>query len=147
MEFTSIPSTYTDLVLKVSARSGSTTGTNVAITFNGSSSNVSMKLLYGNGSSAASLSDATKIAWEQSISTYTANTFSNGEVYIPNYAGSNYKSMSFDDGSENNATLAYTELGAGLWSSTAAINQITLTSSSANFVQYTTATLYGIKNS
>jgi hypothetical protein len=147
MDFTSIPSTYTDLVLKVSARSGSTTGTNVAITFNGSSSNVSMRLLYGTGSTAASLSDATKIAWEQSISTYTANTFASADVYIPNYAGSTFKSISFDDTSENNATLAFAELGAGLWSSTAAINQITLTSSSANFVQYTTATLYGINKS
>jgi hypothetical protein len=144
--FSSIPQVYTDLKVVVSARSASTSGTNVAITFNGSSSSLNMILLYGSGSAAASLTDSTKIAWEQDISTYTANTFGNAEAYIPNYTGSNYKSVGFDAVSENNATLAYAELGAGLWSNTSPITSITLTSSSANFVQYSTFTLFGVRN-
>ena len=79
--------------------------------------------------------------------TYTANTFSNFSTYIPNYAGSNNKSYSVDGVTENNATASYQIMYAGLWSNTAAINQITLVPDTLNFVQYTTATLYGIKNS
>ena len=78
----------------------------------------------------------------------TANTFANGEFYIPNYAGSTNKSVSADGVTENNATAARATLTAGLWSNTAAINQITLLPiAGGTFAQYSTATLYGISNS
>jgi hypothetical protein len=48
---------------------------------------------------------------------------------------------------ETNATAATMYLTSGLWSTTSAINQITLISYGASFVQYSMATLYGIKNS
>jgi hypothetical protein len=35
---------------------------------------------------------------------------------------------------------------AALWSNTAAINAITITSGDGNYVQYSSATLYGIKS-
>jgi len=75
----------------------------------------------------------------------TASTFGNGQVYIPNYAGSNNKSTSADTVSEDNATLAYSALTAGLWSNTAAITSITI-AAVTNFAQYSTAYLYGISN-
>jgi hypothetical protein len=81
------------------------------------------------------------------LTTDTANTFSNGEMYIPNAFGSTYKSVSADAVAENNASTAYMAMQAGLWSSTAAINQITLTPDTATsplFQQYSTASLYGI---
>jgi len=59
-------------------------------------------------------------------STATANTFGNGSLYIPNYAGATNKSLSFDSVAENNATSAWLQITAGLWSSTAAITRITL---------------------
>ena len=142
IDFSSIPATYTDLILKFTARADSGL-TGVYIAFNGSSSSFSGKYLEGNGSSAGSGSLARYVGTE-SASTSTANTFSNGEIYIPNYAGSQYKSFSADDVSENNGTTAYATLNAGLWSNTAVINQITLTITGHNFVQYSTATLYGI---
>jgi hypothetical protein len=74
----------------------------------------------------------------------TASSFSSGEIYIPNYAGSTNKSYSIDSVTEQNATGALAELIAGLWSQTAAITQITL--SSSNFQQYSTAYLYGVSN-
>jgi hypothetical protein len=77
----------------------------------------------------------------------TASTFGNGEVYIPNYAGSTNKSMSADGVSENNGTEAYTDLIANLWSNTSAITSILLYPDSGTWQQYSTATLYGIKNS
>jgi hypothetical protein len=147
ISFSSIPSTYTDLCLKVSARADTSTVAMIA-TFNGSTSGYSNKRLYGTGSSVASDSYLTTgiICVLCNDSTYTANTFANGEMYIPNYAGSTYKSASLDGVSENNATTAYAMLTAGLWSNTAAITSITLTPTSGNVVQYSTAYLYGVKN-
>jgi hypothetical protein len=150
IDFTSIPSTYTDLFLKISGRNTQPSSI-LYLTFNGSTSGYSYRRLYGNGSSAASdsASSTSSIAFIAfQVSTYTANTFSSSEVYVPNYAGSNHKSVSIDEVTENNATLSVAALDAGLWANTAAITSITLTpDSSGNFAQYSTATLYGIKNS
>ncbi len=151
IDFTSIPSTYTDLVVKISARynDASVLG---RFRFNGDTgSNYSNRRLYGTGSSVASNSDSAQtssyVFGLNDASNYTANTFSNAEFYIPNYAGSSYKSISIDAVSENNATEAYSTLQAGLWSNTAAITSIKIYQDSGLFVQYSTATLYGIKNS
>ncbi len=79
--------------------------------------------------------------------TITANTFSNVELYIPNYTSNNYKSISQDQVRENNSTTNTNSLMALLWSDTSAINQITLIPfSSGTFDQYSTAYLYGISN-
>jgi hypothetical protein len=153
IDFTSIPSTYTDLCLKVSARNdASTTVGGLWIQFNGSSSNLSSRVLYGTGSAAGSFSDTTIFAYSDAASA-TSSTFSNVEYYIPNYAGSAYKSVSVDSTMENNATASSMALTAGLWSNTAAITSIKLqtfnnsNSALANFVQYSTAYLYGVKSS
>ena len=150
IEFTSIPSTYTDLLVKLSSRSnrgGGQVSDGIAIQFNSSTSNLSMRYLDGNGSSAGSSTD-TAIWTRTSASGATASTFGNAEYYIPNYAGSTNKSVSVDGVSENNATSAFVMLSAGLWSSSAAITSIKLVSINAeNFVEYSTAYLYGISNS
>jgi hypothetical protein len=80
----------------------------------------------------------------------TASTFSNGEFYIPNYASANNKSVSFDSVTENNkATDQILALNAGLWADSAAITSIKLevNGGTYNISQYSSATLYGIKNS
>lgn len=143
IDFTSIPSTYTDLVIRLNSRASSTQNL-VDIKFNGSSTGYTRRSVYGNGTSAASASGSDSQNLIQSISTDTASTFGNTEIYIPNYAGSTNKSVSMDTLQENNGTTATALLGAVLWSNTAAINQITLTPVSGSFVQYSTATLYGI---
>jgi hypothetical protein len=150
IDFTSIPSTYTDLVIKCSLRENSGSFPNARIQFNGNTSNYSHRILFGSGSSAGSYSGTNDgidfISNDSALQ--TSNTFSNCEIYIPNYAGSNYKSVSADAVSENNATAAYALLTAGLWSNTAAITSIKLYSGSGNNqVQYSTATLYGINKS
>lgn len=159
IEFTSIPGTYTDLLVMVSARNdAAVTNGQVRIQLNGSTttSEYSLRYLIGTGSSAASgaESPASNYFW-----TYcpgdnaTASTFGNSYYYIPNYTSSNNKSISADGTMENNATGSRMNLTAYLWSNTAAITSIKLltanndTGASANFKQYSTATLYGIKNS
>ena len=153
IDFSSIPSTYTDLVLKLSGRSAYV-GTDevVKVIFNGSTAAAyQIKRLYGTGSVSASDQDSAGTTvlnfYQVDSSTSTASTFGNAEFYIPNYAGSTYKSISGDLVTENNATRGVAALGAGLWSNTAAINQITLTpQSNLNWLQYTTAYLYGVSN-
>jgi hypothetical protein len=149
IEFTSIPATYTDLLLKVSSRDGraAATGSDLIIGFNASTANLTFKRIFGTGSAVVSDSGSFGEIGIENASTSTASTFSNVEVYIPNYAGSNNKSWSADSASENNATEAYLQFTAGLWSITSAITSIKLTAEAgASFVQYSTAYLYGISN-
>ena len=147
IDFTVIPSTYNDLLLKVSARGSHSAGhIGLTIKLNNSSTSFSAKGLEGDGSTAFSFNETTYLG-NADGSTATANTFSNNELYFPNYVSSNYKTFSIESVQENNQTLAYLTLMASLWSNTAAINQITLTPYSGTLLQYTTAHLYGIKNS
>lgn len=153
IDFTSIPATYTDLVVKLSART-TNTGSNwqqIRIGFNGTSNttNWNGRDLYGTGSGTASYSytsDNDAGGWSSSADT-TASTFANTEIYIPNYTGSTNKSISTDSTTENNATSALTLLTANLWSNSSAITSIALTPLSGNFAQHSTAYLYGIKSS
>jgi hypothetical protein len=139
--FTAIPSTYTDLLVKVSSRNTSSSEI-FDFGFNGVTTNQSSIYLNGSGSAATS---ATYTLFGRSVQTgATASTFSNNEIYIPNYAGSTFKSVSIDAVNENNATGAFSSLVAGLWSSTAAITSITFT---ASFDTGSSFYLYGIKNS
>ena len=152
IDFTSIPSTYTDLVLKYSLRGTTENTFYVYVTFNNSSSNLSSKNVNGNASvNSSGLSYNYSSTFQdiagQDVYVWTSSTFSNGEMYIPNYAGSSYKSISMDSVTENNATSAYNSLTAGLWSSVSAINRITLRSGTTDtFAQFSTAYLYGVKN-
>ena len=154
IDFNSIASTWTDLVIQISARNSGTGGSGwraLYARFNGSSTSYSDRALAGNGSSAFSFSNGggtNKVfLGDLPMGDNTASTFGSVSVYIPNYAGSNNKSLSSDSVQENNATLAQADLVAGLWSNTAAITSIKLLWDSGNFVQHSTATLYGIKNS
>ena len=146
IDFTSIPATYTDLVLKLSIRTDKATLGDVwLLKLNTSSANFTARWIEGNGASASS---GSSILYGALVgSSATANTFNNTEIYFPNYAGNTNKSFSVDSVTENNATTAYQDLAAGLWSQTAAITGINISITSNNLVQYSTAYLYGIKNS
>ena len=148
--FSSIPATYTDLVVQASLRStdsGSSLG--LALTFNGTTSNFTNRFLNGGGSSGVSSSTTARYLGEYNASSSTASTFTNTLIYIPNYASGNFKSYSLDNAQEDNNTSAFVTFAAGLWSDTSAITSISLTRLSngiGNFAQYSTAYLYGISN-
>ena len=149
IDFTSIPSTYTDLLIKFSLRDdfAGAVYDNLVIRFNNITTNYSEINLYGNGSTAASASTGTTVLRYINGNTSTSNTFGNGEMYIPNYAGSTNKSASIDTVTENNGTEAWASLNALLWSNTSAITSVKLTPSSGTlFLEYSTAYLYGISN-
>lgn len=150
--FTSIPGTYTDLKLVLSTRSsaGVNAWSDYVVSFNSTSTSVnwSGRALYGTGSAVVSSSFTNAYLGVGEGNGGTSSVFGNTEFYIPNYASSNNKSVSVDSVSENNATSSLATLVAGLWSNTAAITSISITDfNGGNFVQYSSASLYGIKNS
>jgi hypothetical protein len=150
IEFTSIPATYTDLCVLLSVRSDrSLTNDSLGLKPNGSTSNRSGRFLEGNGTAGSSSTSTSEIAYAALTgNTATSSTFSNILVYCPNYTSSNYKSFSAEGVSENNSTTAYASINAWLWSDTSAITSLQFISATgSNFMQYSTATLYGIKNS
>lgn len=149
IDFSSIPQGYTDLKLVYSLRSDRAGQSNDAVflKINNNMTSLTTRLVEGDGSSVSGYttsSTSTKSGLATGASA-TSNTFANGEVYLPNYTGSTNKPYSGDSVTENNATSSITLLAAGLWSSTSAINQLTIVPGyGTNWVQYSTATLYGI---
>lgn len=159
IDFQNIPSTYTDLCLSLSSRinrAGNNFLYNILRFNNDTGNNYSMRDLYGfelgggyGPTGSASRQNTIGYFAVSTTSDNTANTFANTMLYIPNYTGSNNKSWSCDYVTENNSTTYYwLGLSGGLWSNTSAINRLTIVNDGGwNFNQYSTATLYGIKNS
>ena len=151
IDFTSIPSTYTDLELKLSFRfTSNTVDTTMKINNSASAEYYWGYLRYNpavgvaGGNSSAQTSD--NYAMFSVASTWTSNTFGNACMYIPNYSVASNKTYIIDSGTENNTSDAWGQLHNGGWRNTAAINQITFTNPSGDFAQYSTAYLYGISN-
>lgn len=147
--FSSIPQTYTDLVIKISGKTASGDSNSndpLNLSFNGSSANFTATVMYGTGSTAAGTTNS-YYSIANSSGTNTSNTFGNAEIYIPNYSSSTNKALLNDGVTEGNQTAAISILTAGLRSNTAAITSITITPAVSTFVQHSTAYLYGIKNS
>jgi hypothetical protein len=147
--FSNIPQTYTDLKIVVSARDTyAANWNNFNIAVNGQSAQ-RFRELYGTGSGTGSGTNTNAaVAGYSNAGSSTANTFSNVEIYIPNYTSTDVKSLSVDSVTENNATAGLANLDATSITNGAAINSITLTiQNSASFSQYSTFYLYGISNS
>ena len=136
----SIPSTYTDLILigqfpKVGAGS---TRINVN---SDTGANYSQTILYGNGTSAASGAETNQTKFflidYLSSSTTTPNM---SIMHFMNYSNTTtYKTFLERSGAADKGTVAQ----VGLWRNTAAINRIDV-SDASNFSAGTTFTLYGI---
>ena len=155
IEFTNIPATYTDLVLKLSLRSSTGAahlGGAQMIFNNSTATNYSFRNMRGDGDgSSPGSGTATGSAYIRVTNNHptvgnNSNTFCNSTVYIPNYASSLAKTTHEDNVEENNTTEAYIQIVNGAWSLTSAITSIKLTSEATAFVQYSTAYLYGISN-
>jgi hypothetical protein len=144
IEFTSIPSTFTDLVFLVSAREATTNNLTCVISINGSTANLSQRFLAGNGSSASSSSAASLFLYI-AAAVRTANTFGNASIYIPNYSSTTTaKSFSIDAVEEDNGTSAFQMINAGLWNSTTAINSVSFAAVGGNLAAGSMISLYGI---
>ena len=151
--FSAIPSTYTDLLLTISARSNSAgTVSTMRVRFNnaGVDTNLtSRRLQSSSGTTVGTTSDAFLNAGNIPGNGATASTFGNTEMYFPNYLSSVFKPISVSVGSEmNSATDGYEQIIAGLWSDTTAINRIDILFSGVpQFLSGSRFDLYGIKSS
>jgi hypothetical protein len=151
-----IPSTFTDLAVRISVRcSDATVNNSVKMAINALTSNYSETWLYGNGTTTGSSRFNTGVGltnWEfggtfASGASGTANTFSNAEIYIPNYAGSTRKiGGNFGVQEENASTNNYVFTEAFNNTTTAAITSLTFTTG-GNFVIGSSFYLYGISKS
>jgi hypothetical protein len=146
IEFTSIPQTFTDLMLVSSLRTNHTTEDSAFATINGLTTNQTVRILYGDGASIGAASQTRIRLAEATGSTHTANTFSNCSTYIANYSSTTTaKSFSSDSVNENNATTSYQFLLAQLWDSTAAITSLGFSPRfGTEFITGSTIGLYGI---
>lgn len=138
--FTSIPSTYTDLVLVIMA--ANSTGSNFEVTFNSDTgSNYSRTQLAGNGSSATSARESNYTSYRTLSTPSGTSTYAIATFNIMNYSNTTtYKTLLDRGGYASDQTYAQ----VGLWRSTAAINSIRLLTGS-NLSAGTTFTLYGIQ--
>lgn len=154
--FSDIPGTYTDLVIKFSARSAANNsgyGQSMDIRFNSdSANNYSATLLTGLGSSGSDSSRVSNqskgfLRFAAGDAGQTSNTFSNGEIYIPSYTASANKAYSSFAVNEDNTTTARMSADAELWRNTASITSVYLALNDAsNFVSGSSFFLYGISN-
>ena len=151
--FSSIPSTYTDLVIKCSMRSNraSNTTDTVKLTINGDTSTLySDTFIRGDGASAISSrnSSAAFITGQYATAaTSTASTFSSFEYYIPSYTATQARPVGGFFAHENNTTTAYLSGSAGLYTGTTTITSLTLALVNGSFITDSSFYLYGIKNS
>ena len=148
IEFTSIPQDGVDLLCVLSARHDSSVSLLRALINNDTGANYARLYLYGDGSDGQTQSNTGQTRLFNSFainrSTYTADTFSNLQIYFPNYTSSSAKTISFDGVVENNATEGYQNLQASSWSGTDPISSISLGDGTNNMVAGTTASLYKI---
>jgi hypothetical protein len=146
--FSSIPATYTDLVIVIGNVATTSGAPNIAMTYNNDTgSNYSSTLLEGNGSSASSArrSNTTSITEGNAISLGGSNP-STVIYQVMNYSNTTtYKTCLIRN---NEPATTYAGVGAvvGLWRSTSAINRIDFNLGSGNFSSTSVFTLYGIKS-
>lgn len=138
--FSSIPGSYTDLLVVLTARATSTTP-NITLNLNGSSSNFTTRYIQSGAGSTSSSTNTTFIGYA-SVSTDTASSFNQLRLYVTNYAGSTNKNFSASSTTESNGSIGYQHRVSGIWADTSAITSLTL--NLANFSQYSVASLYGI---
>jgi len=143
--FTSIPSTYTHLQVRLVAPGSS--DSDVWMRFNSDTgSNYSSHRIYGDGSgvAAGAATSSTKIdfgARSSGSSTIPAPAI----IDVLDYANtSKYKTSRELFGWDNNGS-GYIMFGSGLWMSTSAITSITLLPQVGTFQSGTHAALYGIR--
>ena len=141
--FTSIPSTYTDLVLvsNISQSNGYMLGRVGSSNTIDTGSNYSKTYLLSNGSSVTS-GRSTNATEFYMMSATSSSQFAPTITHFTNYSNTTtYKSSLARANTTSNGLAA----GVGLWRSTAAISTIKISPSANNFASGSTFTLYGIK--
>ena len=148
--FSSIPGTYTDLVVRWSARlDNGSVDERFTLNSTGGTSH-SETILKWNPVVYKASGRATGIGYVETMavsSSWTPYTFSSSEAYIPNYANTSYKKpFSVISMTENNDADAWCTSVAGLLNTTSAVTSITIKPTTGNYVAGSSFYLYGISN-
>ena len=142
--FSSIPSTYTDLILVYVGQSLQSSDQNLNLQFNSDTSggNYSYTRLLGTGSVAASGRGSNLNSMQVGLT--SSDGQSNCIFQIQNYANT----TTYKTALARANTPALVEAGVGLWRSTSAINSVTIRADASDVNNRLTAgtviTLYGI---
>jgi hypothetical protein len=147
--FSSVPQTYTDLILQVSARSSETdNASSLRVTFNGSTASITVLELRAIGTAVASYSISYAQAGYVAGGQSAANTFGSASIYVPNYTGNKNKSNAGDIVQASNTSGEnYIVSDARRWGVTDAITSVTVAPGLGSWLQYSNFYLYGISNS
>jgi hypothetical protein len=154
IEFTSIPSTYQHLQIRMIGKSTTTTGEyhGVRLQMNGATGSVySWHVLYGTGSSVGAGGAATRTSieemhWVHDSAASRANMFAPVIVDILDYANtSKFKTMRSFAGCDFNGGAGPVGIYSGLYQATTAVSSLKFFPASGNFAQHTTAALYGVR--
>lgn len=144
----SIPASYTDIVLSCSVRStASVTADLVAFQFNGAgNTNLSSRAVYGWGTTIASTSTSNVASYGVPGASAAATVFGSAELYISDYSSSSVnKAVALVAVSPNNVSATGANgVSAGLWNNTSPITQITCLCSGGSLLAGSTFYLYGV---
>ena len=145
--FSNIPQTYTDLVILHSLRSTRTDGmADLIAEINGDTSAISRRRMYGDGSPSNTGSDTGNLLGNSNK--FATGIFSSCKLYFANYTRTAYHNNWLSDGVVESA-VAGDEVSKAflstIWANNSAITQIRIFDNTGNnFIQYSTAYLYGI---
>jgi hypothetical protein len=142
--FTSIPSTYTDLVI-ISVCAGSSNDLQVGIRYNDDAgTNYSYTELFGSGTTAGSYKASDQTNWSLCANFSIKNTLGNSiyKTNIFNYASTSVYKSGTSSLSSIGSTYPGASVSVGMWRNTAAITKITMAGALLSGSMFT---LYGIK--
>jgi hypothetical protein len=145
--FSSIPSTYTDLVVVASILPSSTSFYTPSLQFNSDTgSNYSSTWMYGQGSTAVSSRNVnqTQMAIDNYAATPAVGYPMSVLFNVFNYANTSVYKTVIARGNDIFASAGETSATVGLWRSTSAITSLTVKGNGANFATGSTFSLYGI---
>jgi hypothetical protein len=147
IQFSTIPGTYTDLVVTLLVNTTSVDARIVRCTFNGDTgANYSATRLQGNGTAAAASASTGQANIPLTLNATTSTTIPTYYQFsVFSYAGSTNKTVLAEGNADKNGS-GVVDRTVGLWQNTAAITTINITPSSGNFNTGTVATVYGIKS-
>ena len=140
--FSSIPQGYTDLKLMTSLRTNTAANFElVRYSLNGSEG--SFKEFYATNVTVGQGTASQNRLGYACAASNTTNTFSNGELYIPNYTGSAVKTSWADMVNENSGEVSVLSFTVNA-TSTSAVTSMIVFLQTGSFVANSTFTLYGV---
>lgn len=150
VDFTSIPQTYTDIVIVAYVRSLAAASSDIMNFWlnNDNTSLYGMSSITGDGSAAAASRETGIPFWRQGYgvvgNTATANYFGYSTIHLNNYTNTNgYRTALWRSGSDRGGT-GYVMLSTHVYKSQTAMSRATFSCNGGNFAAGTVFSLYGI---